>query len=61
MFYSATLCSKNTTPEIKEGDLMDHSYDGIQEINNPLPKWWSYLFYITIVFGLLYLVLYLPG
>lgn len=59
-FILLRLCSKNTTPEIKEGDLMDHSYDGIQEINNPLPKWWSYLFYITIVFGLLYLVLY-PG
>ncbi|MGL4714144.1 MAG: cytochrome-c oxidase, cbb3-type subunit III, partial [Shewanella sp.] len=39
---------------------MGHSFDGIEELNNPLPKWWSYMFYITIVFGLIYLVLF-PG
>ena len=32
----------------------------LQEYNNPLPRWWMMLFYITIVFGVLYLVLY-PG
>ncbi|MDZ7923079.1 MAG: cytochrome-c oxidase, cbb3-type subunit III [Marinagarivorans sp.] len=37
-----------------------HVYDGIEEYNNPLPKWWFYLFLVTIVFGLIYLVLY-PG
>jgi cytochrome c oxidase cbb3-type subunit III len=38
-----------------------HTWDGdLGEYNNPLPRWWSWLFYITIVFGLVYLVLY-PG
>ena len=37
-----------------------HSYDGIKEYNNPLPRWWLYMFYITIVFSIVYLILY-PG
>jgi cytochrome c oxidase cbb3-type subunit 3 len=38
-----------------------HTWDeDLAEYNNPLPKWWSWLFYITIVFALAYLVLY-PG
>ncbi len=38
-----------------------HVWDGdLQEYNNPLPKWWSNLFWITIVFAVVYLVLY-PG
>lgn len=34
--------------------------DDLEEYNNPLPKWWSNLFWITIVFAVVYLVLY-PG
>ncbi|QYJ80458.1 cytochrome-c oxidase, cbb3-type subunit III [Shewanella acanthi] len=52
-------CSKNNT-HVEEGESMGHSFDGIEELNNPLPKWWSYMFYITIVFGLIYLALF-PG
>ena len=38
-----------------------HRWDGdLAEYNNPLPRWWSWLFYITIVFSIAYLVLY-PG
>lgn len=38
-----------------------HSWDeDLVELNNPLPRWWIWLFYITILFGLAYLVLY-PG
>src|SRR4051812_29644947 len=33
-----------------------HSWDeGLSELNNPMPRWWMWLFYITIVFGLAYL------
>lgn len=38
-----------------------HSWDeDLVELNNPLPRWWMWLFYISILFGLVYLVLY-PG
>jgi cytochrome c oxidase cbb3-type subunit 3 len=38
-----------------------HVWDqDLREWNNPLPRWWLWVFYITVVFGLLYLVLY-PG
>jgi cytochrome c oxidase cbb3-type subunit 3 len=38
-----------------------HRWDGdLAEYNNPLPRWWSWLFYLTIVFSAAYLVLY-PG
>ncbi|GIU25142.1 Cbb3-type cytochrome c oxidase subunit [Shewanella sp. MBTL60-007] len=52
-------CSKNDTG-VEEGKSMGHSFDGIEELNNPLPKWWSYMFYITIIFSVIYLALY-PG
>ncbi|MBW8185523.1 cytochrome-c oxidase, cbb3-type subunit III [Shewanella nanhaiensis] len=58
-FILLKLVSKNTTG-VEEGESMGHSFDGIEELNNPLPKWWSYMFYITIVFGVVYLALY-PG
>lgn len=35
----------------KDQIIQGHSYDGIQELNNPLPGWWLATFYITIVFG----------
>ena len=34
--------------------LLDHNYDGIQEYDNPMPRWWVYLFYATIAFAALY-------
>lgn len=35
-----------------------HSWDGIEEFNNPLPRWWLWTFYVTIVFSLIYTILY---
>lgn len=40
----------------EEKDIeLDHDYDGIKELDNDLPPWWVYLFYITIIFGCIYL------
>lgn len=36
--------------------ILDHNYDGIRELDNVLPPWWVYMFYVTIFFGLVYLV-----
>jgi len=44
--------------ESKQGDTMGHQFDGIEEYNNPMPRWWLWLFYITIVFALCYFLLY---
>ncbi len=34
--------------------LMDHAYDGIQEYDNPLPRWWVWIFWATVVFAVIY-------
>jgi cytochrome c oxidase cbb3-type subunit 3 len=36
--------------------LLDHSYDGIQEYDNPMPRWWVITFWATIIFAVLYLL-----
>ena len=41
-------------------ETMGHEWDGIEEFNNPLPRWWFYLFVITVLFGIAYFILY-PG
>ena len=42
----------------KDPLLLDHNYDGIQELDNQLPRWWVWLFYITIIYSAVYLVYY---
>lgn len=44
--------------EITGRETTGHEWDGIKELNTPLPKWWSYTFYATIVWSLVYWVLY---
>lgn len=48
-----------TKPLKEEGEIvLDHNYDGIRELDNKLPPWWVYGFYLTIVFAAVYLVRY---
>jgi len=35
-----------------------HSWDGIEEWNNPLPRWWVWTFYVTIIWAIIYTILY---
>ncbi len=42
----------------KEDELLNSNYDGIQEYDNDLPKWWSALFIITIVYAVVYGVVF---
>ncbi|MBL4940863.1 MAG: cytochrome-c oxidase, cbb3-type subunit III [Colwellia sp.] len=51
-------CLKNFT-DVEEGDVsMGHSFDGIEELNNPLPKWWSTFFLLTIIWAFGYIAFY---
>jgi len=60
-YWLIKWASRRRSGEAAEGDVTGHTWDGnLQEYNNPLPNWWLWLFYITIVFGLVYLALY-PG
>lgn len=38
--------------------LLDHDYDGIRELDNLLPRWWLWIFYLTTAFSVLYIAYY---
>jgi cytochrome c oxidase cbb3-type subunit 3 len=42
----------------QEPRLLDHEADGIKELDNLLPRWWVWLFYLTIAFAVAYLAYY---
>lgn len=55
-FYKKML---NQKPLEKEEEiLLDHNYDGIKELDNDLPAWWLYGFYVSIVFAFVYMAYY---
>jgi cytochrome c oxidase cbb3-type subunit 3 len=39
-------------------ETVGHEWDGIEELNNPLPRWWLWTFYLTILFALGYVIVY---
>lgn len=51
--YKQLLGSKEMEEEHEI--ILDHNYDGIQELDNKLPPWWVYGFYATIVFAIIYM------
>jgi cytochrome c oxidase cbb3-type subunit 3 len=44
--------------EQKDPLLLEHEADGIQELDNFLPRWWLWLFYITIIFSVIYMAFF---
>ena len=50
-----TKSEKDSAPETL---IRSHEWDGIQEMDNPLPRWWLYVFYATIAISLVYYVVY---
>lgn len=38
--------------------VLDHEYDGIKELDHPLPRWWLITFYLSMVFAVLYIAHY---
>lgn len=58
MLWLLFATSKNNG--IDESSSMGHKWDGIEELNNPMPRWWYWLFILTIIFSVIYLYLY-PG
>lgn len=57
VFFLLLHLNKNIS---RPGKTTGHSYDGIEEFDNPLPAWWYWYFVLTIVFGAGYLIYY-PG
>ena len=58
LFY---LLKGNNKAETEEGVPTGHVWDeNLEELNNPLPRWWLIMFYLTIFFSIVYLILY-PG
>ena len=52
------MCAKPIKKEPRQVETTGHSWDGIEELNNPMPRWWVWTFYATIVWGIGYLVAY---
>ncbi|MAQ84404.1 cytochrome-c oxidase, cbb3-type subunit III [Psychromarinibacter halotolerans] len=50
--------SKKPADQPTKVDTTGHSWDGIEEYNNPLPRWWLWTFYATIVWGVIYTLLF---
>lgn len=53
--------NKAVAIEHEEDIMLDHDYDGIKELDNSLPPWWKYGFYVTIVIAFIYIWYYHLG
>lgn len=47
--------------EEEQDIMMEHSYDGIRELDNHLPPWWTWLFYGTVAWAVIYMIVYHVG
>ncbi len=61
LLWLAGKATVNSHPGKPQDNTTGHVWDeNLQELNNPLPRWWMWLFILTVVFSLAYLVIY-PG
>jgi len=52
------MAADNRTKDANKPQTTGHEWDGIEELNTPLPKWWVWIFYATIVWSVAYWVVY---
>jgi cytochrome c oxidase cbb3-type subunit 3 len=53
------MCAKPIKDDTKtKVGTTGHSWDGIEELNTPLPRWWLWTFYLTILFAIGYTIAY---
>ena len=52
------MCAKPIKKEPRQVETTGHSWDGIEEYDNPMPRWWVWVFYATIVWGVGYSIAY---
>ncbi len=50
--------TKNEKDTLSGEETTGHDWDGVKELNTPLPTWWIYTFYATVAFAVVYCVLY---
>jgi cytochrome c oxidase cbb3-type subunit 3 len=52
------MCAKRVTKAPAEVPTTGHEWDGIREYDNPMPRWWVWVFYATIIWGVGYVIAY---
>jgi cytochrome c oxidase cbb3-type subunit 3 len=58
------MASNNASDQTRDVDSLTgisttgHEWDGLKELNNPLPRWWLWTMYLTIVWGVFYMIAY---
>jgi len=52
------MCAKQVKKAPPAVETTGHSWDGIEELNNPLPRWWLWVLYLTIIWGIGYTIAY---
>src|SRR3954449_2705427 len=53
-----TMAAKGDRDAVTGVETTGHEWDGIRELNNPLPKWWVYTFYVSIAIAVVMWVLF---
>ncbi len=52
------MCAKQVKKTAAQVETTGHVWDGIEELNNPLPRWWVWVLYLTIIWGIGYTIAY---